>query len=105
MYSRQSVITYALNVFHAHHLLTSALRFLRRPPDGCLQYYTGVTGRFASFNFDSASTTSTHLPNQRYNACIRQEAGQCYAHRHLGECNKVLPLVNRLKCFNRGGRR
>jgi len=46
------------------------------PPDGCLQYQTGLTGRFSSFNW-ADSTTAVHLASQTQNLCIRQEAGYC----------------------------
>ncbi|XP_059088965.1 uncharacterized protein LOC131885059 [Tigriopus californicus] len=50
-------------------------------PPGCLQYFTGNTGRFASFNFptssNSISSTVTHLSNQCYAMCFRQELGKC----------------------------
>ena len=38
-----------------------------RPYDsGCLQYHTGTTGRFTSFNFaQTASTAYAHLPSQK----------------------------------------
>jgi len=45
------------------------------PPDGCLQYQEGLTGRIETFNF--ASTTSTHLKDQSYAVCIRRESGYC----------------------------
>ena len=60
-----------------------------KPPQGCLQYFTGTTGNIASYNFQGG----THLANQvinvvssqnisfglfqRYNNCIRQEYGFC----------------------------
>jgi len=47
-----------------------------RPDSGCLQYHNGVTGRFTTFNFANAATQS-HLRNQNYNICIRQEEGYC----------------------------
>jgi len=51
------------------------------PPDGCLQYHTGLSGRLKSFNFDETTTASrVHLPSQEYQICIRQESGMC--------CNK-----------------
>ena len=34
-----------------------------RAGDGCLQYHTGLTGRFQTFNF--AATSSMHLRNQK----------------------------------------
>eukprot|EP00095_Tigriopus_kingsejongensis_P000866 maker-scaffold1675_size31566-snap-gene-0.5 protein:Tk00866 transcript:maker-scaffold1675_size31566-snap-gene-0.5-mRNA-1 annotation:"hypothetical protein SINV_00302" len=42
---------------------------------GCLQYHTGLTGRFTSFNF--LPTNDNHLANQEYAICIRQEEGMC----------------------------
>ena len=38
-----------------------------RPPDsGCLQYHTGITGRFNSFNYKQTSTSLYgHLPSQK----------------------------------------
>ena len=44
-----------------------------RPPDGCLQYHTGIDGRFTTFNWGGA--TAQHLRNQDYRVCIRQEEG------------------------------
>eukprot|EP00095_Tigriopus_kingsejongensis_P000992 maker-scaffold39_size501901-snap-gene-4.21 protein:Tk00992 transcript:maker-scaffold39_size501901-snap-gene-4.21-mRNA-1 annotation:"hypothetical protein DAPPUDRAFT_308003" len=50
-------------------------------PDGCLQYYTGTVGTFASFNFPTnvanVPLTTTHLSNQCYSMCFKQEPGQC----------------------------
>jgi len=46
------------------------------PPDGCLQYQTGLTGRFSTFNW-ADSTTAVHLASQTQNLCIRQEEGYC----------------------------
>ena len=34
-----------------------------RPDSGCLQYHTGTTGRFETFNF--ADSASTHLASQK----------------------------------------
>eukprot|EP00094_Tigriopus_californicus_P013894 TCALIF_13448-PB protein Name:"Protein of unknown function" AED:0.34 eAED:0.34 QI:0/0.4/0.16/0.5/0.6/0.83/6/0/273 len=50
---------------------------LLRDPNGCgcLQYHTGLTGRFTTFNF--LPTNDNHLANQDYSVCIRQEAGFC----------------------------
>jgi len=45
---------------------------------GCLQYFTGTTGRLTSFNFaQSSSSLYAHLASQNQNICIRQEAGFC----------------------------
>jgi len=46
------------------------------PPSGCLQYFTGTSGKIKTFNFDGGDTT-THLANQNYQACIRQAVGMC----------------------------
>jgi len=43
----------------------------KAPPD-CLQYHTGVSGTFSSFNFGNIMITSTS-----YVICIRQERGFC----------------------------
>jgi len=49
-----------------------------RPPDGCLQYHTTLSGRFQTFNFAETTTASqVHLAAQNYAICIRQEAGYC----------------------------
>ena len=77
------------------------------PDNGCLQYHTGITGRFETFNYPA--TSESHLPSQqlvviffvtflriwmkhyiitpaecgivhvyfRYSVCIRQEEGYC----------------------------
>jgi len=51
-------------------------------PAGCLQYFTGVSQSFASYNFPLAATkvtsTFTHLANQQYDICIRRESGFCF---------------------------
>ena len=46
----------------------------QRPPEGCLQYYTGTEGRITSFNW---AGNNGHLKNQKYTMCLRQEAGFC----------------------------
>ena len=50
-------------------------------PPGCMQYFTGNKGVLASYNYPTTSTaisaTATHLSNQDYTICIRQEAGKC----------------------------
>lgn len=49
-----------------------------KPESGCLQYYTGSTGRFTSFNFQQSSSSYwSHLPSQLQHICIRAEAGMC----------------------------
>ncbi len=51
-------------------------------PDGCLQYFTGTSGTIASFNFPTTAsaitaTASSHLSDQLYTMCFRQERGYC----------------------------
>lgn len=44
-------------------------------PNGCLQYYTGVSGTIRSFNYDG--TSGRQLSNQDYSICIRTESNFC----------------------------
>jgi len=44
-----------------------------KPPEGCLQYYTGSTGFIQSYNYAGG----IHLANQDYNNCIRTERNFC----------------------------
>ena len=46
------------------------------PPNGCLQYHTGIDGRFSTFNYGAAAAQDQHLRNQNYRICIRQEEGK-----------------------------
>jgi len=48
-----------------------------RAPQGCLQYFTGVTNIFTSFNWDGTSTAARQLATQDYEICFRQEEGMC----------------------------
>jgi len=45
-----------------------------RPPEGCLQYHTGIDGSIQTFNYDN---DDVHLENQQYSICIRKEMGFC----------------------------
>ena len=47
-------------------------------PDGCLQYHTGIDGRFETFNFPGGSPVEQHLPSQDYRICVRQEEGMAF---------------------------
>ena len=49
------------------------IKSLFSSPNGCLQYHTGIDGRFKTFNFDG--DTIQHLRNQDYRICVRQEEG------------------------------
>jgi len=44
-----------------------------KPPDGCLQWFTGTTGTVYTYNYQGGS----HLANQNYQNCIRSESGYC----------------------------
>ncbi|XP_039763573.1 uncharacterized protein LOC120636252 [Pararge aegeria] len=55
-------------------------------PNGCLQYYTGVSGTIRGFNYGTAANTALsaslvtgtrQLANLNYGICIRMEAGFC----------------------------
>lgn len=68
-------------------------------PIGCLQYHTGLTGTFSSFNFPTTAAiaadgrkmpftinksfekipffSATHLANQNYDICFRRDVGKC----------------------------
>jgi len=49
-----------------------------RAPQGCLQYFTGVTNIVTSFNWDGTTTPGARqLANQNYEICFRQEEGMC----------------------------
>jgi len=49
----------------------------------CLQFFTGTSGTFSSWNFDTTLTsiapaaTNHHLNSQDYDICFRQERGYC----------------------------
>jgi len=47
-----------------------------RPYDsGCLQYFTGTSGRIESFNYAGSNSITQHLALQNYNICIRKNVG------------------------------
>merc|ERR1739844_520118 len=50
---------------------------VNRPPGGCLQYHTGLSGQLTSFN--GARTADAHqmIQNQDYKICIKRGAGMC----------------------------
>ena len=54
--------------------------YLNSAPAGCLQYYTGVTNVFTSFNWDGRGNgvIGRQLANQNYRICFRQEEGNHY---------------------------
>ena len=46
------------------------------PPDGCVQYHTGIAGNMKSYNY-GISDDYHHLGGQEYSICIRREKGYC----------------------------
>jgi len=48
---------------------------LSKASDGCLQYFTGVSGQMFSFNYNDA--TGLQLSNTDYTMCIRMERNFC----------------------------
>merc|ERR1712203_1067090 len=55
---------------------------LMAPEQDCLQYLTASSGTFASFNWDTSSSTVTeasqfHLSSQSYDICIRRARSYC----------------------------
>ena len=46
-----------------------------RPPAGCLQYFTGLSGRITSFNGAQTGDAQSMLQNLNYNICIKRGAG------------------------------
>uniref|UniRef100_A0A1B0ANQ9 CUB domain-containing protein n=1 Tax=Glossina palpalis gambiensis TaxID=67801 RepID=A0A1B0ANQ9_9MUSC len=48
---------------------------INRADQGCLQYYTNISGRVKSFNFNTVS--GRQLSNQDYSVCIRTERNFC----------------------------
>ena len=51
-------------------------------PEGCLQYFTGVSGTVSSFNFKTEDNTNNaeypnHIADLNYNICLRRESGCC----------------------------
>ncbi|KAK8405007.1 hypothetical protein O3P69_001524 [Scylla paramamosain] len=44
-------------------------------PNGCLQYYQGVTGQIKTYNYDVS--TGLQLSNQDYTSCVRTERNFC----------------------------
>lgn len=48
---------------------------ISKADQGCLQWFTGVSGRVKSFNFDTK--TGRQLSNQDYSICMRTERNFC----------------------------
>ena len=48
---------------------------LAKAADGCLQYFTGVSGKLFSFNYNDA--TGLQLSDTDYSICVRMERNFC----------------------------
>lgn len=71
-------------------------------PNGCLQYYTGITDTINSFNYGTGANTllsaslvtgTRQIANLNYGICIRMEAGYCaiqYAQVSYNRTNIIL---------------
>jgi len=46
-------------------------------PTDCTQYFTGVSGSYSMYGYNSGVTTIQHLQSLDYKVCIRREAGYC----------------------------
>ena len=63
---------------------------LSLPPSGCLQYHTGPTGNFQTFNFLNGQI----LSSQAYRVCFRQELGKTAGNREGAQLEKSKLLFN-----------
>jgi len=50
---------------------------VNRPPGGCLQYHTGLSGQLTSFNGARTGDAHQMIRNQNYKICIKRAAGMC----------------------------
>ncbi|XP_076311031.1 uncharacterized protein LOC143225463 isoform X2 [Tachypleus tridentatus] len=50
---------------------------INKAPPGCLQYYSGTTGLFQSFNYGNQNPEKGYLANLNYAICFRRETGMC----------------------------
>ena len=55
------------------HIMQISCDAVWKPPEGCVQYFTGTTGYIYSYNYAGG----THLATQEYTNCIRTEQGYC----------------------------
>lgn len=66
-------LKYLLSSTMTNFLFTK--NFLFKAEDGCLQYFTGVSGQIKSFNYDPGA--GLQLSNQDYSICVRMEKNFC----------------------------
>jgi len=62
-------------------------------PIGCLQYFTGLTGRITTFNFNAVQPSS-HLDKQQYKVCVRQALDYCCVEYSVCEDENSFTLDN-----------
>ena len=55
------------------HIMQISCEAIWKPPEGCVQHFTGTTGYIYSYNYAGG----VHLANQQYTNCIRAERGYC----------------------------
>jgi len=46
-------------------------------PTDCTQYFTGISGSYSTYGYNSGATTVENIPSLDYKICIRREAGYC----------------------------
>ncbi|XP_035210281.1 uncharacterized protein LOC118184682 [Stegodyphus dumicola] len=67
-----------------------------KAPQNCLQYFTGVTGKFSSFNYvadQSSIENGGYLNNLNYAICFRKEVGRC-SQTYIAEDIRSFILLN-----------
>jgi len=57
-------------------IMYQSVTYFCSQPSGCLQYTTGLSGRFTTFNFAGSSSAYQHLASQNYRYCVRQALGE-----------------------------
>lgn len=72
-------------------------------PEGCLQYFTGMSGRVTSFNHEVNNAQGQMLQNLAYTSCIRSESGMnCIRYRQARDT--TAPDAFNLDAFANSGR-
>ena len=83
--------------YFAHDCINFCFFTLSRAPGGCLQYFTGTSGNFESFNYGS---TGALIDNLLYSICLRKEAGKCSANFYLEHHHDCDPMSHPLDRLN-----
>ena len=78
MFASCPLRSYSLPFFRSVPVLLMSYQncfsFPRRAPQECLQYFTGTSGSFQSYNYNSGN--GQLLDEQDYTTCFRQEEGE-----------------------------